>query len=318
MDPQLTSIQPGGGAVMQLELLWGRWRRWWLKTFRRGYVTRMSELRRGDGSFCPHEVLDPRDVKFYCNQGERLWDPSDDPFAGRDRLPFARIGLAELLLGSLATFGPAALLAGWTFHAQLEGVPAYVLWTLVSAFVVIGLLVVWFFRDPERKVPEGAGLIVSPADGVIASIDEREGDEFVEGPVVVVGIFLSIFNVHLNRMPVAGRVIGLKYTQGKFLNALRPASARENEQLAARIEANAAPYRRLIVRQIAGAIARRIVCWVKPGDELDRGERFGMIKFGSRTELVLPREKGLEIKVKIGQKVHAGASVLAEYEERTL
>jgi phosphatidylserine decarboxylase len=135
----------------------------------------------------------------------------------------------------------------------------------------------------------------------------------VGGPAVQVGIFLSIFNVHINRAPVAGRVIGLRYRPGKYLNALRPESARENEQLAVRMQETEYPFRRYVVRQITGAIARRIVCWLKPGDELGRGEQFGMIKLGSRTELVLPREAGLVIRAKIGDKVKAGATVLAEY-----
>ena len=128
-----------------------------------------------------------------------------------------------------------------------------------------------------------------------------------------IGIFLSIFNVHVNRSPVAARVIGLSYSPGKFLNALRPRSARENEQLAVRLQENTPPYRRMIVRQIAGAIARRIVCWVKPGDELQRGSQFGMIKLGSRTELVLSRDEGLSLRLQLGQKVKAGKTVLAQY-----
>ena len=107
--------------------------------------------------------------------------------------------------------------------------------------------------------------------------------------------------------------MGLRYRTGKFLNALRPESARENEQLAIRLQGLAEPHRRMIVRQIAGAIARRIVCWLKPGDDLTAGERVGMIKLGSRTELVLPREPGLEVRVRIGDKVRAGNTVLARY-----
>ncbi len=109
-------------------------------------------------------------------------------------------------------------------------------------------------------------------------------------------------------------MIGLKYRKGKYLNALRPESAKENEQLAVRIEGTTAPYRKMIVRQITGAIARRIVCWLKPGDDLTKGEQFGMIKLGSRTELVFPKEPGLSIKTKIGENVKAGSSILAEYE----
>jgi phosphatidylserine decarboxylase len=108
-------------------------------------------------------------------------------------------------------------------------------------------------------------------------------------------------------------VVGLTYHRGKFLNALLPASARENEQMHVQFEEQAEPYRRVIVRQIAGQIARRIVCWVRPGEQLERGQQFGMIKLGSRTELVLPCEPGLEVMVHIGQKVAAGSTVMARY-----
>ncbi len=311
MDPQLTWIQPGGGVVCRLELAWGRWRRVWLKTARPGYVRRMAALRKGDFNGCPHEVLDPRDVKLFRNQGGYHWEPADDPFRWRDRLPFARVGLAELLVFSAITFLPAAALAAAA--AATGGPLRIVLGLLAATLAVFGGLIVWFFRDPPRRVPTEPGLVVSPADGTIVAIDELEYDEFVGGPAVRIGIFLSIFSVHVNRAPVASRVVGLRYQPGKCLNALRPESARENEQLAVRLQETAPPYRRYVVRQITGAIARRIVCWLKPGDGLARGEHFGMIKLGSRTELVLPREPGLEIRTKLGDKVAAGATVLATF-----
>lgn len=317
MDPQLTWIQPGGGVICRLELAWGRWRRFWLKTFRPGYVRRMAALRKGDFNGCPHEVLDPRDVKFFRNQGGYYWEPHDDPFQWRDRLPFARAGLAELLVFSAVTFLPAAALAlGIVLAGDSLAVPFQVAgWLIVATLTVIGLLIVWFFRNPPRRVPTEPGLVVSPADGKIVEIDELDHDEFIGGPAVRIGIFLSIFSVHINRAPVAGRVIGLRYQPGKYLNALRAASARENEQLAVRMQETEAPYRRYVVRQITGAIARRIVCWLKPGDSLTRGEIFGMIKLGSRTELVLPREAGLSIRTKLGDKVSAGSTILAHYAE---
>jgi phosphatidylserine decarboxylase len=301
MDPQITSIQPGGGTCMRLELAWGHLRRWYLKTFRRGYVARMAALRQGDKNVCPFEVLDPRDVKFYRNLGGYFWNLKDDPFAWRDWLGFARVGLTELWLISGAFFVAAAIV-GW-FVPWLAIVPGF-----------LGLCIVWFFRNPHRVVPAGSGLVVSPADGKVVHIEELEFDEFIGGPALLIGIFLSVFNVHINRVPVACRVIGLSYRHGKFLNALRPESARENEQVAIRLEENAAPHRRMIVRQITGAIARRIVCWVKPGDELALGEQFGMIKLGSRTELVVPRTGNLSIAVQLGQMVKAGESVLARYD----
>jgi phosphatidylserine decarboxylase len=317
MDPQLKGIQPGGGFICRLELAWGHWRRFWLKTFRPGYVRRMTESRKGNFNGCPHEVIDPRDVKFFRNQGGYYWEPQDDPFRWRDRIPFARAGLAELLVFSLLTFGPAVGLTIWLTQSDTSrSTPIQVVgWLAVTTLVVIGLLIVWFFRDPPRRIPSAPGLVVAPADGKVVAIDEIEYDEFLGGPAVQIGIFLSIFNVHINRAPVAGRVIGLGYKPGKYLNALRPESARENEQLSVRMQEATAPYRRYIVRQITGAIARRIVCWLKPSDELRRGEQFGMIKLGSRTELVLPRERCLKVQTKIGARVKAGATVLAEYQQ---
>ena len=316
MDPQLRWIQPGGGIICHLELAWGNVRRFWLKTFRPGYVRRMAACRKGTVNGCPHEVIDPRDVKFFRNQPGYHWDPADDPFRWRDSIPFARAGLAELFVFSAITFGPAAALTAWLVSTS-SAIPGFFQiagWLLVATFFVIGALIVWFFRNPPRRIPAEPGLIISPADGKIVAIDEIEDDEFLHGPAIRIGIFLSIFNVHINRAPVAGRVIGLRYKPGKYLNALRPESARENEQLSVRMQETVAPFRRYIVRQITGAIARRIVCWLKPGDELTRGEQFGMIKLGSRTELVLPREAGLKILVRIGDKVKAGSSTLASYQ----
>ena len=313
MDPQLTSIQPGGGVVVRLELAWGRLRRWWLKTFRKAYVDRMAVLREGDENRCPHEVLDPRDLKFHRNQGGWFWKPENDPFRWRDRIPFARAGLAELLLFSTMTFGSAGLIAGLAVGLGWSGAAGIVAWVAVAVLAVIGGLIVWFFRDPPRAIPPGDHLVVSPADGKVVEIRDIDHDEFVGGPAVQIGIFLSIFNVHLNRTPIAARTIGLSYKRGKFLNAMRPESSRENEQLAVRLEGTNAPHRRMIVRQITGAIARRIVCWLKPGDELASGEQFGMIKFGSRTELVMPKEPNLEIRIQIGDTVKAGSTVFAEY-----
>lgn len=315
MDAQLKDIQPGGGVIIRLELLWGRWRRWFLRKFRAGYVARMAESRKGDFNGCPHEVLDPRDLKFYRNQGGYYWEPQDDPFRWRDNLPFARVGLAELLVFSLLTFGTSALLTAVNVRLELQGVLRTLVWIAVALGIMKGLLIVWFFRNPNRVVPQEAGSVVSPADGKIVLIEELAHDEFIGGPAVQIGIFLSIFNVHINRVPIAARIIGLRYQPGKYLNALRPESARENEQLILRIEGTATSHRRMIVRQITGAIARRIVCWLKPGDELVIGEQLGMIKLGSRTELVLPREDGLQILARLGQHVQAGSSVLAKYND---
>ena len=305
LDPQLTSIQPGGGVCMRIELAWGYVRRFLLKRLFPGYVARMRQLRHGSTNCCPWEVLDPRDVKFHRNQPGHWWSAEDDPFTWRDHLPFVRAGLTELFLIAGTFFGlaiVASLIWFWAF------VP----------FAVLGLLVLWFFRNPRRIAPTEPGLVVSPADGLVVSCTEIAGDPFLGGPVMEIGIFLSVFDVHINRTPVAAKVIGMTYRRGKFLNALLPSSARENEQLAVRLEENEAPYRRYIVRQIAGAIARRIVCWVAPGEEIGRGAAFGMIKFGSRTEIVMQHDASLEVVVKPGDRVRAGVTVLARYRDEAV
>lgn len=313
MDPQLGWTQPGSGVVVHLELAWGRIRRAWLKTFRRGYVKKMEASRRGDANAAPCEVLDPRDLKYYRNQPGYWWKPEDDPFRWRDNIPFARWGLAELFVFSLLFFGGAGLACWLVAALGLGSLGQTIGHTTAAILTVLGILIVWFFRDPPRTVPADPGLVVSPADGKVVEITEVE-DDFV-GPAIQIGIFLSIFNVHINRMPAAGRVIGLRYRPGKYLNALRPESARENEQLAVRMEQNEPPHRPMIVRQITGAIARRIVNDLKPGDELPAGAKFGMIKLGSRTELLLPREPGLEVLVRPGDRVKAGSSIVARYGE---
>jgi len=301
LPANVRSVQPGGGTFYAIELAWGSLRRAILKKVRPVYVRRMAELRRGDTAGAPNELLDPRDLKFCRNQCTAHWAPQDDPFTWRDRLGFARWGLAELLLGGGVLAG---LIVGLAFTP---------VWYLA---IGIGLVLAWwisFFRDPRRTVPTEPGLVVSPADGKIAEITKLQHDEFVGGPAVRIGIFLSIFNVHLNRSPLEARVVRLRYHPGKFLNALNPESAILNENMVIGLEETRAPYRKLIVRQIAGLFARKIVCDLKPGQEVGRGEKFGMIKLGSRTELILPDEPGLEIKIKVGDVVQAGSTVFARF-----
>ncbi|MCH5373339.1 MAG: phosphatidylserine decarboxylase family protein, partial [Planctomycetes bacterium] len=262
--------------------------------FAKGHIARMQQSRKGTCENCRHDILDPRDLKYCRNICGYYWRVEDDPFAWRDRLPVARMGLAELTIGSLLLIGIACVFC-WLWW------PAAVL-----ALALIGPMA-WFFRDPERAITEAPGAVLAPADGRIVAIDRIE-DEFV-GPAWSIGIFLSVFNVHLNRAPVDALVVGQTYRPGKFLNALRPQSARENESLELRLQQVENPHYRMRVRQIAGALARRIVCWVAPDQSVKRGCRFGMIKIGSRTELVLPHE--VELNVRVGDKVTAGCTVVA-------
>ena len=298
----IPSVQPGGGVCYSLELAWGRWRRRWLKTFRKGYVTRMAKLRRGNAAGAPHEILDSRDLKFCCNQCTAHWLPEDDPFAWRERLPFARWGLAELQIMGW----PLAAVSGLLLWL---GAPWN--WLAIVPLVLLGL-VVYFFRDPARKIPQDANAIVSPADGTIAEITPLDHYDFLDGPAVRIGIFLSIFNVHVNRAPRSSRVVDMHYKPGEFLNAMNPESALRNEFLWIGLEETAEPRRRLAVRAISGLIARRIVCTLRPGRQVQRGEKFGMIKLGSRTELIVARDEAT-VEVAVGQKVKAGSTVLAKY-----
>jgi phosphatidylserine decarboxylase len=174
-------------------------------------------------------------------------------------------------------------------------------------------LVVYFFRDPTREIPQDADAIVSPADGTIAEVTLLDHYDFFDGPAVRIGIFLSIFNVHVNRAPRAARVVDMHYKPGEFLNAMNPESALRNEYMWIGLEEPAEPPRRLAVRAISGLIARRIVCTLQPGRQVRRGEKFGMIKRGSRTELILPRDE-VTVEVAVGQKVKAGSTVLARYQ----
>ncbi len=300
MPGNFRSVQPGGGVCYRIELAWGAWRRWWLKKFRPNYIRRMAELRRGSCDGAPHEILDPRDLKYCRNVCQCDWDKADDPFHWRDRLLFARWGLAELQI------------FGWPLLA-LAILAAIYVWYLAFLPGALFCLVIYFFRDPPRRVPAGQGVIVSPADGKITELAYLEKEDFIGGPAVRISIFLSIFNVHLNRAPVESRVIALRYSPGDFFNAMRPESARRNENTWIGLEEESPPHRRLTVRQISGAIARRIVCDLRPGEVLARGQKFGMIKFGSRTELILPQIQELKLDVKVGDRVKAGSSVIGKW-----
>ncbi|MGA2796170.1 MAG: phosphatidylserine decarboxylase [Thermoguttaceae bacterium] len=294
------SVQPGGGVCYRIELAWGAWRRWWLKKFRPGYVRRMAQLRRGSCEGAPHEILDPRDLKYCRNVYQCDWNEADDPFLWRENLSFARWGLAELQI------------FGWPLLG-LTILSAIYIWYLAFVPGILLCLVVYFFRDPRRRVPAGPGLIVSPADGKITEVAYLEKEDFIGGPAVRISIFLSIFNVHLNRAPVESRVIALRYQPGGFMSATRPESGISNENTWIGLEEESPPHRRLIVRQVSGAIARRIVCNLRPAEVLARGQKFGMIKFGSRTELILPQIPDLRLEVKAGDRVKAGSTVIGTW-----
>lgn len=176
---------------------------------------------------------------------------------------------------------------------------------LGSILVVLGLFVLFFFRDPQRTPPADPDTIVSPADGRVMEIVEELRES---KPGRRISVFLSIFDVHVNRSPVAGRITAIEYRTGKFYAAMRGRASAENEQNAFHV---ATERGEVVFKQIAGWVARRIVCWKAVGDSVLRGERVGMIRFGSRMDIWLP--EGVEILVRPGQHVAAGSSAIARW-----
>ncbi len=177
-------------------------------------------------------------------------------------------------------------------------------WPYAVVPVLLAAFFLWFFRDPEREIPAGEGLVVSPGDGLVT---EAVRFETAEGPRQRISIFLSVFDVHVNRSPIAGTITHVRYRKGKYLNAMNPASADENEQNIVTVLSGKGY--EVTFKQIAGLLARRIVFVPREGSTIGRGERVGLIKFGSRVDVILPAEA--ELQVKKGMRVRGGASVLA-------
>ncbi|KPL06962.1 hypothetical protein AMJ85_09980 [candidate division BRC1 bacterium SM23_51] len=208
----------------------------------------------------------------------------------RFRLPIASGGWQFIL--PLAVLTVVLFLVGWK----------------VGGVVAAGatLLVLYFFRDPERKPPRIVGAIVSPADGRVTAIDEVEHGDFPNGRARRISIFLSLFNVHVNRSPVEARVVSVEYRPGRFRNAMSEASARENERNTIHLRNG---FLGVYIDQIAGILARRVVCCCQRGDTVAQGQRIGLIRFGSRVDTFLPTEA--DVRVKRGMKVRGGETVLA-------
>lgn len=171
-----------------------------------------------------------------------------------------------------------------------------------------------FFRDPQRIAPVDKNLLLAPADGRVTDIEITDEDDFIGGRTLRIGIFLSIFNAHINRAPCDVKIEKICYKKGSYKNAMNPDSGRFNESNDLSLVRTDSPSDRLIVRQISGAIARRIVCQACEGQELSCGQKFGMIKFGSRTELYVPAREDVKCLIKIGDKVKAGQSPMIRYE----
>ncbi len=209
----------------------------------------------------------------------------------------------------MKNYGIPVASEGWPFIIPLAVVTALLFafgWRNTGVVaLVLTLFVLFFFRDPERAVPEGKGLVVSPADGKVIVIKDIYEPTYLKQDVKQISIFLSVFNVHVNRAPVEGTVELVKYNPGKFHVASVDKASLDNEQTAMVI-ANGKD--KVLVKQIAGLIARRIVCYAKPGDAIKRGERYGLIRFGSRTDIFLPKDA--EIRVKLGDRVKGARDII--------
>ncbi|HEY3286810.1 MAG TPA: phosphatidylserine decarboxylase family protein [Gemmatimonadaceae bacterium] len=211
---------------------------------------------------------------------------------------FAREGLPFMWAAAVLALAVVAAAFRW---------PRPLLTSGAVVFVLIALWVAYFFRDPERTGERGPRLVIAPADGKVVQVMEVDEPAFMHGRAIRIAIFMNVFSVHVNRYPVSGRVAYTHYNPGKFLNAAVDKASLENEQSSVGLESGA---HRVLVRQIAGLIARRIVTYSRPGDQADQGERFGLIRFGSRVDVYVP--VGSTPRVKLGDHTSAGTTIIAE------
>ncbi|NLX21799.1 MAG: phosphatidylserine decarboxylase family protein [Phycisphaerae bacterium] len=222
------------------------------------------------------------------------------------RIPLHPAGGREIAILSLAFGGPAVLFAvaavGWG-HAWC--------WLVAGLLALLWLGGLLFFRDPERTVPSGDGLLVAPADGRVVETVRLDEEPHVGGPATRLSIFLSVFDVHVNRSPCAGVVRSIQYQPGRFLDARDTRSGSLNEANTIVIAPDDPDAGLVVVRQIAGLIARRIVCTVKVGDRVRLGQRIGLIKFGSRTELVVAGHDAYEPAVRVGDRARGAVTIMA-------
>lgn len=217
----------------------------------------------------------------------------------------AREGLPFIIMGLILTASFIIAAIRYDSIGPVSNIWMFAMSVLMS---VLTMFVIFFFRDPVRNVPDGIDIVVSPADGKVLSIEKLDNHPFTGEGTVKISIFLSVFDVHINRIPVGGKVDFIRYHPGKFFVAFEDKASDENEQNEiGLVRSNG---QKIVVTQIAGMIARRIVCRLKPNQEVATGERFGMIRFGSRTELFLP--SGCEVMVEAGDHVTGGLTVLAK------
>lgn len=228
------------------------------------------------------------------------------------RIPLTKYGLPEVAVYPAAI---AILMAVVGFVGPVV-MPIWGVGAIEGLLVLVLAWALMFFRDPHREPVADDTILLAPADGRIADIEEVANEETIGGPALRIGIFLSIFNTHINRAPCGVRVEKITYRPGKYLNAMNRQAGKVNESNNLALVRTSQPQDRLLVRQISGAIARRIVCAAREGQQLAGGEQFGMIKFGSRTELYLPAGAQVQCLVRVGDKVKAGLTPLVKYGQR--
>jgi len=209
----------------------------------------------------------------------------------------------------MKNYGIPVAVEGWPFIVPLAVLTVLLFvfgWKNTAAVLfLLTLFIVFFFRDPERATPTGGNFIISPADGKVVVVRDIYEPIYLKQEVKQISIFLSVFNVHVNRSPIAGTVEIVKYNPGKFHVALVDKASLDNEQTAMVITNG--KYK-ILVKQIAGLIARRIICYAKPGDALKTGERYGLIRFGSRVDIFLPKDA--EVRVKVGDRVKGARDII--------
>jgi phosphatidylserine decarboxylase len=216
---------------------------------------------------------------------------------------------------ALASYGKREMIVGCLTLAALGAISLLMFPYAAPVFGLLLLSLLWFFRDPQRRIPDAPRILVAPADGKVVEIADVPlgAPPYIPEPATRIAIFLSIISCHINRAPAEGVVEYLNYQPGAFLLAWKPEAAERNEQNAFGLALAGEPNGRILVRQIAGAIARRIVCVPRQGQTVKRGERIGMIKFGSRTELIVPVSLRFRPRVKVGDKVFAGETVMGDF-----
>ena len=294
----VTTVQPGGGPVAALALAWGRLRRAGLRAMRPRYVQALAAERTRECPGCTHDVIDGKDLLWVQNVCAVRLPAARTVPPFRDRFGLVRLGRADVLACIVAGAGIGALGAWFAPWLAVLGLP-------LPAFALR------FFRDPERDVPAAPDLVLAPADGVLDDVRREPQCPFFAGEAWRLGIYLSVWDVHVNRAPVHGTAERFDYRPGRRVPTVRRGVTDANEQLVTWFAADhGLP---VVVRQIAGPLARRICNVLGAGDRVAAGQRFGLIKFGSRTELWLPADPRIELAAKAGQRVIGGVTVLARF-----